>query len=178
MLQDAKKAGAEAALRYYGVKEANWLSSTGRWLGQGAEAVGRQMIGHPEQLFQGTRAFKPGGAFSVKNVFWPTVNLPPGLDPKTRMKAQAGQWLGRTFGTILPAYQVYQSIKRPDPTKGTLTNALGSIGGAVGAAYGFPIAGMIGGSVVSDLGRRVGEGVGNFLGSKPGYHDMYPNQQS
>ena len=178
MLAQAKTAGIEAALRQYGVKEAGWLDATGRWLGGAARNVGRQMIGHPEQLFQGTRAFKPGGAFSAKNVFWPTVNTPAGASAKERLKGQAGQWLGRTFGTILPAYGIYQAIKNPDPSKGTLTNALGSIGGAVGAAYGFPMAGMLGGGLVSDVGRRVGEGVGNFLGSKPDPHDMYPGQLS
>jgi len=171
MLHRAKTAGAKAALRQYGVKEAGVFGTAARWLGNTAKDslgnIGRAYVGNPEQLFQGVRAFKPGGAFHWRNVLWPTANIPAGATTRERIQGQAGQWLGRTMGTLLPAYGVYQSIKHPDPSQGTLTNALGAIGEAVGGSYGYPIGGMLGGGFISSAGRRLGEGLGKALGSHP-----------
>ena len=156
MLASAKQSGIAAALQHYGVKEAavgNILRRAGR---MGMDWGVRPMIGHPEKLLQGKELFThPDSMMHPKNLFWPS---------RGREKAN---WMGRAFGTIIPAYGLYQAIKNPDPNKGTLTNALGGLGEAVGGAYGYPLGGMLGGPLVAKAGRGLGEGLGNLLGSKP-----------
>ena len=174
MLQQAKIAGIEAALRQYGVKEADVPGP----LGGIASMVGRNFLGHPDQLAKGTDLFRKGNMLHWKNLLWPVNKPAPGAGFWGRAGTHGLNALNVGLGVGLPAYGLYQSLKNPDPSKGKLTNALGAIGETAGGMLGYPIGGMLGGPVIAGAGRRLGEGLGNLLGSRPAPHDMYPEQLS
>lgn len=157
MLSEWRAGGAREALSRYGVKSAapSWL----RTVGDVAAKGGRFLFGHPDKLLlEGGKAFGPGGAFDAKNVFWPTV---PGKPVQ--------QWMGRAFGTILPAYGVLRAAKGidGDPNEGRLSNALGALGGALGGAYGYSMGGIVGAPFIQRAGANVGKNLGRMLGSRP-----------
>jgi hypothetical protein len=157
MLAGEQSRGIEDALRHYGVKEAAapWLQAAGNAIGKG----GRFLFGHPDKLLsEGGKAFQPGGVFDAKNVFWPTM---PGKPIST--------WMGRTFGTILPAYGMWRAAKGQDgdPHEGRLSNTLSSLGGAVGGAYGYSMGGILGAPYIQRAGASVGRNLGRMLGSRP-----------
>ena len=177
MIRQAHDAGVAAALARYGVKEAAipWGKVWGG--AKGALDYARQMIvGKPEELLQGRKIFSApsaknpaGGYLNWRNVFWPTV------------KNEAGKtdWLptmvGRGFGSILPAYGVYQAAKGEygDPNEGRLSNTLGAVGAGLAGAFAYPVGGMIGGGAAMALGDTLGKGVGHMLGSRPQIQQPY-----
>ena len=172
MIRQAHDAGVAAALARYGVKEAAipWGKVWG-----GAKNVlnqGRKiLIGEPEHLLQGRKAFQGEGPFSAKNIFWPTHH-----DPTTKKFQPVATWMGRGFNTLLPAYGVYQAAtgQGGDPNEGRLTNALSALGQGLGGAYGYGIGGMIGGGLGANTGASAGAGLGRMLGSRPKGQQMQP----
>ncbi len=168
MLREAHDAGVDDALRRFGLtKTAGPIPKPtfGKQLLQG-------LIGQPKQILsEGMGTFRPGGALHWKNVFWPDMKGAP---------IQGA--LGRMFGTILPAYGVYKTIKGDfgDPNEGRLSNVLGALGGAVGGAYGYTGLGALGGSMLARGGEAIGRGLGRALGSHPTpppaeYEPAYPS---
>jgi hypothetical protein len=153
MVREAFDVGFSTALARYGIKEAGTADTLSRWAGTAA----RTLVGHPEKLLD-AKSFRPGGMFNVRNVLWPTE---PGRPLAT--------WLGRTFGTLLPAYGVYQAMKGDagDPSRGRLANTLGAAGNALGWAYGMPALGLLGAPMLGRLGQSLGEGVGQLIGGSP-----------
>lgn len=160
MLREAYEKGASAALARFGIKEAAGIPGTaaigknvGSWLGGAA----RGMVGHPEKMFS-PQQYQPGGMFHWKNVLWPSEKGAP-----------ISNWLGRGFGTILPAYGVYKTLQgeQGDPNKGKMENVMGSAGNALGFAFGFPAAGVLGAPTMGHLGQSIGEGVGRFIDGPP-----------
>jgi len=177
MLRQAKEAGTAEALRVYGIKLAAVPAKPGA-LGAVASSLGHMFLGNPQELQKGLNLFKPGEMLHWRNLFWPVKSPAPGASFWGKARTHAGNVFNVGMSTALPAYALYQGLSNPDPSKGKLTNALGTIGEAAGATLGYPVGGMLGGAAISRLGRSLGEGAGNLLGSKPEYHDMYPGQLS
>ncbi len=100
------------------------------------------------------------------------------LNVNPNFMAKASPWLGRTFGTILPAYGAYKAItgKSGDPNESRLTNTLGAIGGGVGAAYGYSGLGALGGGIVAGAGARLGTGLGRMISRQPAMPQEQPQQ--
>ncbi len=162
MVRDAFIDGFASALRRHGVKEAALGESLPRWAGGAA----RTLVGHPEKLLQ-RKSFRPGGMFHVRNVLWPT-----------EAGAPLANWVGRTFGTLLPAYGVYQAMRGEagDPSKGRFANTLGAAGNALGWAYGMPAFGLLGAPMLARLAQSVGEGVGRFVDGSQRPQMVVPRQ--
>ena len=170
-LRNAYDDGVAAALARYGVKEAA-IPWDKIWGGTKAELdyARRMFIGQPEELLKGRRIFEAphaknpaGGLLNWRNVFWPTI------------KNDAGKtdWLqttmGRGFGSVLPAYGIYQAAKGTygDPNEGRLANTLGAIGGGLAGSFAYPIGGIVGGGAAMELGSGIGKGIGHLMGSRP-----------
>lgn len=169
MLRKAYEKGTQAALARFGIKEAAGLPGAAA-IGKGAASwlggAARSMVGHPEKMFN-AQQYKPGGMFHWKNVLWPSEKGAP-----------ISNWLGRGFGTLLPAYGVYKTLQgeQGDPNKGKMENTLGSAGNALGFAFGFPAAGILGAPVMGRLGQSLGESVGRFVDGAPKPPPQQPQQ--
>jgi len=148
MLERAHTKGIDDALTCFQIKESRFIDS-----------VKRMAIGQPGRVFvEGPKAFAPGGLLGHKNVWWPDV------------KGAPLNWLGRAGTVAAPLMAL--SAMRSNPHEGTLSNALGALGGIAGSAYGFPALGMIGGPMLGAAGAHLGRGVGHLLSSEP----KNPNQ--
>lgn len=145
MLVRAAERGARDALARLGIKEAGGLLS----------GIGANLIGRPGRLFvEGSKAFRPGGSLSPRNVFWPAVSGPGGSKLN---------WLNRA-GTLMLPLQIAGAMQS-DPDESRASRFLGAAGGAIGLAYGYPALGMLGAPIAGSLGRRVGHGIGRLLGN-------------
>lgn len=162
MLKEAFLDGLTAALMRFGVKEAfstaGWGAKAMNWGKAGLTSLKQNIMGSPEKIWADglSKSFAPGGELHHSNVFWPK------------------SWVGRAFGTVLPAYGVYQSMKNPDPSETPMTNFLRSAGGAVGQAYGYTGLGMLGGPVVGRAGASLGQGLGRILSGRPRQPQLPP----
>lgn len=159
MLHAAHQRGVQTALATFGIKNAGWLPSlTGVrkfFIGESPEIIGALRSKGLKEGLGGL--FKKDQLLHHSNVFWPTV---PGSTAKT--------WMGRGFGTILPAIGVAQALRgHGDPNEGVLANTLGSLGSAAGFAYGSPAVGMLGAPILAGLGHHAGKTIGRMLGSHP-----------
>lgn len=168
MLKQAHEAGFHDALARFGIKEAIAMpapASMGQKMLGWGKNIAQGLVGSPatvgKQIYNG-QAFKPEGALHWSKVFWPTV------------KNEAGQtnhlqtWLGRGFGSILPAYGAYRAAAGDgDPTKSRAENVLGSLGGSVAGAYAYPFVGALGAGHLARAGQALGESVGGMFGGKP-----------
>jgi hypothetical protein len=174
MLREAHQQGVRAALATFGVKEAaNWLPTL-----TGARKV---LIGESPEILSALRnkglseglrgLFQPGNTLHHGNVWWPTIKNAP-----------VRTWLGRGFGTILPAYGAIQAVrgKSGDPNEGRLTNVLSALGSAAGFAYGAPSLGMLGAPLLARAGHGVGQRLGRMLGSRatPPQPEYAPPQEA
>lgn len=158
MLKTAANKGAQDALAYFNLtlKTAGIPEWGSRQLNRGidlAKATG--IVGMaPETFVQGPKAFSPGGALHWRNVLWPTI---PG--------APVRQAIGR-IGTGLSALAI-PGMMKADENEGTLSKALGAVGGLGGMMYGGMAGGMFGSPIGLAAGRSLGHGLGHLLGSRP-----------
>lgn len=144
MLEQAHARGVADALSHYGIKTAQGFMS----------GLAQNLIGTPGRLFvQGPSAFRSGGPFSMKNVFWPDVKGPSG----TRWN-----WIPRA-NTLMMPLAVRSMMQTDPPDERAAPRMLGAIGGVIGGAYGHQALGMLGGPLAAAAGHTIGRGVGNLI---------------
>ena len=148
MLSSAHKKGVEDALQRFGVKTSGWVSN-----------IGSGLFGQPGRVFrEGPATFRPGGALSHENVWWPSTKGLTGIH-------KAMPWIQRASTIALPLQAM--SMMKQHPEESTLTKGLGAAGSIAGMMYGFPALGILGGPMLGSLGGRVGTGIGHLLSGKP-----------
>ena len=164
-------AAAATAAEGLGTKAVNLAKEVPGMAWEGAKAVPRMMIGHPEKLWtERNDLFSKGKVLNPADAFWPSAErgAPSAKNPAGSIWPKVFGWAGR-LNTLGMGYGAYKAMRGQagDPNEGRLTNTLSALGNAAGWGFGFPVGGMLGAPLIAQGGSAIGKGIGHLLGSRP-----------